>query len=353
MVNQESKEIVASKSVVVERFQSPLPTGWDAKENLDHQDKNYALRPNNFANYPGQKKVKENLKVYVRAARKRESTLDHVILHGPPGLGKTTLAHIIARELGVPFFSTSGPSIDKPGDLAGILAGLEKGSLLFIDEIHRLSVQVEEVLYSAMEDFSIDIVIGQGPTARSVSIEISPFTLVGATTKLSSLSRPFLSRFGIQERLEYYEADALVEILEQNAKIYKVDVSREGAEEIAKRSRGTPRIANRLFSRAWDFAEVRNSNEVDIAVVKEALYRLDIDTEGLDRIDRTILETIYQRYQGGPVGIDTLAVSIGEEKATIEEVYEPFLVHQGFLTRGPRGRSLTEKGKMHLDGQIN
>lgn len=306
------------------------------------------IRPTCFKDYPGQTAAKENLKIYVEAAKLRRQPLDHVLLHGPPGLGKTTLAHILAHELGVPFFCTSGPSIDKPGDLAGILAGLESGALIFIDEIHRLSVQVEEVLYSAMEDFAIDLVVGQGPTARAMRMDLAPFTLVGATTKVSSLSRPFLSRFGIQERLNYYDQDALVEILRRSAVVTGVELDPLGGKEIASRSRGTPRIANRLLRRAWDFSVVKGDGVITKEIVCEALRHLDIDESGLDLLDRQILQVLCERYRGGPVGIDTLSVSLGEEKSTIEDVYEPYLVCQGYLSRGPRGRSVTEKGRRHL-----
>ncbi len=302
------------------------------------------LRPSSFDDYPGQVFVKENLKTYVQAARARQRCLDHVILHGPPGLGKTTLAHIIANELAVPFHQTSGPAIDKPGDLAGILAGIEANSLLFIDEIHRLNIQVEEVLYSAMEDFCIDIVIGQGPTARTVRMPLQPFTLVGATTRLSSLSRPFLSRFGIQEKLDYYDDESICLILNRSARVLGIQLSQEGALELACRSRGTPRIANRLLRRVWDFAQVAGKSQVERAIVEFALRRLDIDRYGLDRTDREILRTISEKYGGGPVGIETLAATLGEEKSTVEEVYEPYLVHRGFIRRGPRGRSLTDLG---------
>lgn len=306
------------------------------------------LRPSRFHDYPGQNTVKENLKVYVKAALRRETPLDHVLLHGPPGLGKTTLAHIVANEMGVPFYSTSGPSIDKPGDLAGIIAGLEPGALLFIDEIHRLSIHVEEVLYSAMEDFVIDVVVGQGPTARTVRMPVSPFTLVGATTRVSSLSRPLLSRFGIQERLEYYSPEALETILHRSGQILGAEIAESGAKQIATCARGTPRIANRLLKRVWDFAEVEGQSLIDGSIAKKALARLEIDECGLDRTDRDILRILVERYGGGPVGIETLAVTIGEDRATIEDVYEPFLVFEGFLSRGPRGRSITDKGKSHV-----
>ena len=307
-------------------------------------------RPRSFDDYPGQDAARENLKVYVQAARKRGEPLDHVLLHGPPGLGKTTLAHILAHELGVSFSCTSGPSVERPGDLAGILAGLEPGSLLFIDEIHRLSIQVEEVLYSAMEDFAIDLVVGQGPSARTVRMDIAPFTLVGATTRLSSLSRPFLSRFGIQERLIFYDVASLTLILERSAGLAGLSLSGEGAVEIARRSRGTPRIANRLLRRARDFALVAGDGGINRAAVCNALERLDIDMAGLDALDRQILEMICERYKGGPVGIEALSVSLGEEKSTIEDVYEPYLVSMGYLMRSPRGRQVTQKGRSHLEG---
>ena len=341
------------QDIKIERIISPLDDGdiWEdnKSEKKDNTDNIIStIRPKNFDDYPGQYIAKENLRIYVQAALKRNIPLDHVLLHGPPGLGKTTLANIIANELNVGFYSISGPSVDKPGDLAGILAGLERGALFFIDEIHRLNSQVEEVLYSAMEDFSIDIVIGQGPTARSVKMDVAPFTLVGATTKLSSLSRPFLSRFGIQERLMFYDLESLTKILQRTADVFGISLGDAGALEIAKRSRGTPRIANRLLRRAWDFAEVKDLNEIEFSTVQEALNRLDIDEAGLDRIDRQILEIIDKRYKGGPVGIESIAITLGEEKATIEEVYEPFLVFAGFLSRGPRGRSMTDKGRQHL-----
>lgn len=303
------------------------------------------LRPKSFSEYPGQEHVKTNLQVYVEAASKREKPLDHVILHGPPGLGKTTLAHIIASELGVPFYHTSGPSLDKPGSLAGILVGLKEGALLFIDEIHRLSIQIEEVLYSAMEDFSIDLIVGQGQTARTVNLPITPFTLVGATTKLSSLSRPFLSRFGIQEKLDFYDPKSLCEIIKRSAQILSIKIDDSGAYDLAKRSRGTPRIANRLLKRVCDFASIKSKNLIDSEIVAYSLGRLDIDEWGLDRMDRDILGVIGEKYSGGPVGIETIAVTLGEERATLEEVYEPFLVYSGFITRTPRGRCLTDKAR--------
>ena len=358
-----SQQVESKKKVTVERFVSPEPLlsnrsegnsndqSADLENDLTHEtteieaEQAINLRPASFSEYPGQKKVKENLRVSIGAALKRKVPMDHVILHGPPGLGKTTLARIIANELKASFYQTTGPSIDRPGDLAGILAGLEKGSLLFIDEIHRLSIQVEEVLYSAMEDYCLDIIVGQGQSARSIKMDISPFTLVGATTKLSSLSRPFLSRFGIQERLSYYTENELEGILFRSSRLIGLSLTESGAREIAKRSRGTPRVANRLLRRAWDFAIYGDRKEVDETIVAKTLHSLDIDEWGLETLDRQILKTINGRYGGGPVGIDALAVSLGEERETLEEVYEPFLVYQGFLSRGPRGRYLTEKGK--------
>jgi Holliday junction DNA helicase RuvB len=325
-----------------ERYIVPTLHPSDTDDSLEAPVK---LRPQTFAEYPGQDKAKENLKIYVQAARMRGQAMDHVLLHGPPGLGKTTLAKILANELSAPFCSTSGPAIERPGDLAGILAGLEKGALLFIDEIHRLSIHVEEVLYGAMEDFSLSVIVGQGPTARTVTMDIAAFTLVGATTKVARLSKPFLNRFGIQERLEYYEVAALVEILQRSARCLNLRLDISGAKEIAQRSRGTPRIANRLLRRAADFAQVCHASCIDKLIAHRALTSLEIDESGLDRLDRAILSVISERYRGGPVGIETLAITLGEESATIEDVYEPFLVYQGFLSRGPRGRSLTESGK--------
>lgn len=303
------------------------------------------LRPSCFDDYPGQNQVKNNLQVYVKAACKRKKPLDHVVLHGPPGLGKTTLAHIIAKELDAPFYNTSGPSIDRPGNLAGILVGLKEGDILFIDEIHRLPIQVEEVLYSAMEDFSIDLIVGQGQTARTVNLPVAPFTLIGATTRLSSLSRPFLSRFGIQEKLDFYDDKALFEIIKRSSQILSISIEDSGAYDLATRSRGTPRIANRLLKRVNDFAMIENKKSIDSEIVAYALGRLNIDKWGLDKMDRQILSVIGQKYSGGPVGIETIAVTLGEERATLEEVYEPFLVHSDFIVRTPRGRCLSSKAR--------
>lgn len=307
------------------------------------------IRPTKFEDYPGQERAKENLKVYVTAAKSRGKALDHVLLHGPPGLGKTTLAKIVATELGVPFYQTSGPSIERAGDLAGVLAGLEENAVLFIDEIHRLSTAVEEVLYSAMEDFCMDIVVGQGPAARTVRMPLQPFTLIGATTRLSLLTSPLVSRFGIQERLEFYEDKSLARILERSAGIQGFALSHEGALALARRSRGTPRTANRLLRRVWDFTEVSGENEIGPERVATALSSMEIDHLGLEPLDRRILATIRDRYDGGPVGIDTLSHTIGEDKTTLEDVYEPFLVYRGLLTRGPRGRELSPEGSAHLD----
>lgn len=320
------------------------PLHLDGDERLDHQ-----LRPQRFADYPGQDAVKSNLEVYVAAARKRAKPLDHMILHGPPGLGKTTLAKIVALEMAVPFYQTSGPSIDKPGDLAGILAGVEPGGVLFIDEIHRMPITVEEILYSAMEDFCIDILVGQGPTARTVRMPINPFTLIGATTRVASLSAPFLSRFGIQEHLEFYDTESLALILQRSAHLWGVELAEEGAFELARRSRGTPRIANRLLRRVRDFADFHNVERLDRDIVDLTLTRLNIDSAGLDRMDRRILRILHERYSGGPAGIEALASTIGEERTTIEDVYEPFLTHQGFIRRGPRGRELTAQALQHLE----
>ena len=307
------------------------------------------LRPARFEDYPGQDRIKENLKIAVAASRKRGQPLDHVLLHGPPGLGKTTLAQILSHEMGSQFFHSSGPAIERPGDLAGILAGLSEGSLLFIDEIHRMPVNVEEVLYTAMEDFCIDVIVGQGPTARSVRMDLPPFTLVGATTRLASLSRPFVSRFGIVERLEFYDDEALSTIVGRSSRIWQMDITADAARALAERSRGTPRIANRLLRRVRDYADFLDASAVDVQIVDGALQRLEIDAVGLDSLDRQILRIIRDRYAGGPVGIETLAATVGEEGATIEEVYEPYLVFRGFVSRMPRGRILTPLGANHLE----
>ena len=307
-----------------------------------------ALRPLDFDDFTGQKKVTDNLRVFVEAAKYRGEPLDHTLLHGPPGLGKTTLSNIIANELGVGFKLTSGPVLDKPGDLAGILTSLEKNDVLFIDEIHRLSPVVEEYLYSAMEDYRIDIMIDKGPSARSIQIDLNPFTLVGATTRTGLLTAPLRARFGINLHLEYYDPETLMRIIRRSASILKVPISDRAAMEIARRSRGTPRIANALLRRVRDFAQVRGNGAIDTAIAQMSLTALNIDSYGLDEIDNKILLTIIDKFQGGPVGISTIATAIGEDAGTVEEVYEPYLIMEGFMKRTPRGRVLTELAYKHL-----
>ena len=307
-----------------------------------------ALRPLDFDDFTGQKKVTDNLRVFVEAAKYRGEPLDHTLLHGPPGLGKTTLSNIIANELGVGFKLTSGPVLDKPGDLAGILTSLEKNDVLFIDEIHRLSPVVEEYLYSAMEDYRLDIMIDKGPSARSIQIDLNPFTLVGATTRSGLLTAPLRARFGINLHLEYYDPETLMRIIRRSASILKVPISDRAAMEIARRSRGTPRIANALLRRVRDFAQVRGNGAIDTAIAQMSLTALNIDSYGLDEIDNKILLTIIDKFQGGPVGISTIATAIGEDAGTVEEVYEPYLIMEGFMKRTPRGRVLTELAYKHL-----
>lgn len=307
-----------------------------------------ALRPLNFEDFSGQDKVVDNLRIFVKAARLRGEALDHVLLHGPPGLGKTTLSNIIANELGVGFKITSGPVLDKPGDLAGVLTSLEPNDVLFIDEIHRLSPVVEEYLYSAMEDYRIDIMIDKGPSARSIQIDLNPFTLVGATTRSGLLTAPLRARFGINLHLEYYDAEVLSRIVERSAHILSVPIEHDAAMEIAGRSRGTPRIANALLRRVRDFAQVRGTGRVDMAIARYALEALNIDRYGLDEIDNKILLTIIDKFKGGPVGITTIATAIGEDAGTVEEVYEPFLIKEGFIKRTPRGREVTDMAYRHL-----
>ncbi len=308
-----------------------------------------ALRPKRFSDYIGQEQVKNKLKVYVEAARVRGEALDHCLFYGPPGLGKTTLAQIIANELEVSIHITSGPSIDRPGDLVALLTNLQPHDLLFIDEIHRLNRHVEEVLYSAMEDYVLDIIIGKGPSARSLRMDLPPFTLIGATTRAGSLSSPLRDRFGIIERLQFYGIDELKRIIEVNAAYMLVPIEEDGARLIASRSRGTPRIANRLLNRVREFAQVEGQGQIDESISRYALDRLEVDKAGLDQLDRALLLTIIEQYKGGPVGLDTLAASIGEERVTLEDVCEPFLLQEGFLARTPRGRVATEKAYRHFD----
>ncbi|SDB96406.1 Holliday junction DNA helicase subunit RuvB [Pelagirhabdus alkalitolerans] len=312
-----------------------------------------SLRPDKLAQYIGQNTAKENLSIFIEAAKLRDEPLDHVLLYGPPGLGKTTLASIIANEMGVQFRTTSGPAIERSGDLAAILSSLEAGDVLFIDEIHRLPRAVEEVLYPAMEDFCLDIVIGTGSTARSVRLDLPPFTLVGATTRAGLLSAPLRDRFGVLSRLEYYDVASLTEIVERTATIFDVEIDQEAAVEVARRSRGTPRIANRLLKRVRDISQVQREKAISMRTTQKALEMLQVDQTGLDHIDHKLLLSIIDSFQGGPVGLDTLSATIGEESQTIEDVYEPFLLQEGFIQRTPRGRIATDKAFNHFGRSKN
>lgn len=321
---------------------------FDIRGQMTEKESDNALRPLRFADFAGQSKIVSNLKIFVEAARRRGESLDHVLLFGPPGLGKTTLSNIIANELGVGFKVTSGPVLDKPGDLAGLLTSLEENDVLFIDEIHRLSPVVEEYLYSAMEDYRIDIMIDKGPSARTIQIDLNRFTLIGATTRSGLLTSPLRARFGINCHLEYYDAHVLSGIVARSAGLLGVDIDSKAAAEIARRSRGTPRIANALLRRVRDFAEVKGDGRIDLEIAQYALESLNIDTFGLDEIDNKLLTTIIDKFRGGPVGLNTIATAMGEDAGTIEDVYEPYLIKEGFIKRTPRGREVTELAYKHL-----
>lgn len=323
-----------------------------AKTFLAEDAQESSLRPKTLAEYIGQEKAKENLSIFIQAARKRQESLDHVLLHGPPGLGKTTLAGIIAQEMGVNIRITSGPAIEKPGDLAALLTNLNEGDILFVDEIHRLNRSVEEILYPAMEDYALDIIVGKGPSANSIRLDLPHFTLIGATTRAGQLSAPLRDRFGVTLRLELYTPEELSKIVTRSAGILNCDIVPEGAYEIARRSRGTPRIANRMLRRVRDFADVKADGVITKQVADEALCALEIDYLGLDPVDRRMMAAIIENYNGGPVGLETLAATIGEESVTLEDVYEPYLMQLGFLTRTPRGRCVTQKAYQHLHKPI-
>ena len=325
----------------------PVDRIGDPNEAPDDRDLELGLRPRRFSDFVGQGAAKEQLEIFVQAARNRGDTLDHVLIAGPPGLGKTTLAGIIATELGVGMHTTSGPALERKVDVAGLLTNLQEGDVLFVDEIHRLNAAVEEVLYPAMEDYEIDIMIGEGPAARSIRMQVQPFTLIGATTRTGLLTTPLRDRFGVWQRLEYYEIEELAQIVRRSSGILKVRIDDDSALEIAGRSRGTPRVANRLLRRVRDFAEVRHEGVIDHSICLAALKLFQVDGEGLDKLDRDILCAIAQKFDGGPVGLDTLAVALGEEADTVMDVYEPYLIMQGFLKRTPRGRVLTRSGFQH------
>jgi holliday junction DNA helicase RuvB len=321
-----------------------------SEANFSNDDKQLerALRPKGLLEFSGQPKIVENLSIFIQAAKLREEALDHVLLHGPPGLGKTTLSHIIATELGANMKMTSGPVLEKPGDLAGLLTNLETGDVLFIDEIHRLNTVVEEYLYSAMEDYRIDIMIDSGPNARSIQLSLNPFTLIGATTRMGLLTSPMRARFGINCLLDYYDVATLKKIIFRSAAILEIEIDEEGSNEIARRSRGTPRIANALLRRIRDFAQIKGSGKIDKAIADFGLQALNVDESGLDEMDIRILQTIVTKFKGGPVGITTIATAVGEEAGTIEEVHEPFLIMEGYIQRTPRGREVTDKAYKHL-----